>query len=120
NEPNSGGYLDCKPLDGRRDVRPSAGVCIHSDNGELGYYKDFGGTHETLSLFDLRIRQGKAKNFSEALKYYAERASVTLPRAGKKQEQTKRGLLEQIEPIGSEYIVDPLIEMWCKTKPPIT
>lgn len=75
--PNARGWIACRAVD-RDDDSPSAAV-----NVQTGRYKDHGGDGENCSLFDFRVRVGKAADWREARQYYADRAGVELDRRGK-------------------------------------
>ncbi|MDR1180943.1 MAG: DUF5906 domain-containing protein [Bacteroidales bacterium] len=100
-------WIPCRCY-GEEDRTPSAGINV-SKGRERGRYKNF-KTGENLSFFDFIIEKaGTAKNFFDAIKIYAQKTGVKLP----KQKHCSQNI--QVKPY-----VPPLASMWFKAKPPIT
>ena len=81
NKPTPKGWLSCH-AEGREDKDASAGVNV-GDGSSRGYYNDFGGTGDSLSLFDFAVQYGQCKDFRDSIVEYGKKAGFNLSRLPK-------------------------------------
>ncbi len=120
------GWLVCHAID-REDKNPSAAVCVDSSHRFAGRYKDHGGNGDTLSFWELAVRLGHFSDWREAQKHYADQVGVKVsdyrdvPSQKNKQSVNHRHPIDQIETLNDQdEFYQQQIELWSKTKPPIT
>ncbi len=104
-EPGPDGWLECRAID-RDDNTPSAAVNVQS-----GWYKDLGGSGQSLSFWDLAVALRKFPDWKTARDHYAAKAGLTLDG------QTPRDPAEHLAFMPWSL---PLVQLWCRHKPGVT
>lgn len=107
-EPNHGGWLSCH-AHGRDDQNPSAGINVGGDSAARGRYRDFGGSGDSLSLFDFAVKAGRFADWKAAREHYAQRAGVKLPDARREPKHPAESL--EFQPWNEQ-----LAGLWCLRK----
>ena len=76
---SSSGWVPVHAID-REDKTPSAAINI-GEGESRGRYRDFGGCCASLSIFDFAVTYGGLGDYREAVKHYAKKAGVELPKS---------------------------------------
>ena len=119
--PSGDGWLPAHAV-GREDNSASAAI-----NTVTGRYKDHGGDGEGLSFFDFAAKHGgHGGDWRKARDFFAEKVGLKKSGKGKGRGKanaaTKKSKLAKSAKAIVELVAmyDPLLENYCKAKPPIT
>jgi hypothetical protein len=113
---SSSGWIKCHSYSSTgEDRNPSAGICVSGD--KIGRYREFTGDGLSMNLFDFAAHVGKFKDWIEALRHYAEKVGVDIPKGGRG--RPKKEWQDSVEFAPGEFN-ELLVTVWCQKNPPIT
>lgn len=109
---NANGWKECFPVE--REAGHPAACCGVGDNSDTrGRYKDMGGNHTSLNLWEFAARFGGYTDWRDARRKLAADVGVKLPE-GAEPDSAADKIEFNVAQTGMLY------DEWCKARPPIT
>ena len=104
--PANNGWQPCHAF-GRADHKPSAAVCVRGIG--RGRYRDLGGSGDSLNLWEFATKTGRFRDWREARKHFADKASVKLPNGGEPKRPD-----DQLE--FNQRVSEAVLQIWSELK----